>query len=141
MHVSCTFAYMPSAHHRIFLFPFIADLFLARSLIFHFLLYRHASVTQICNVLANGTGHGYPLNRVFTFSARVPAPMSGSRERKLAGSGHVTASIVSYRHGYKSRTIPRENGFQWAARDRWMIRRLSVRPLGDGRRNKRGETG
>lgn len=64
--------------------------------------------------------------------------MSGSRERKLAGSVRVTAGIVSHRHGYKSRTIPRENWFQRAAEIDGRSVGSPVRPL---RRDERGEAG
>lgn len=67
------------------LFSSISDLFLARSLIFHFLSHERER-DSICNVVQMcDTGKAHR----FTFFPLVPAPVSGSRERKLAGSARA----------------------------------------------------
>lgn len=93
------------SHSCLFLFLYCSSIFRTIARFSFFFLCGRVSVTQICNVLANAR-HTVVFVKLRSPSLLSFPPMSWFRERKLAGSVRVTAGIVSYRHGYKSRTIP-----------------------------------
>lgn len=78
--------YVSTSHHPIrpfvfFYFPLLQIDFSCDRSFFTSCYAGAVSVTQICNVLANARHTGiYPLNRVFTFSALVPANVRVPRE-------------------------------------------------------------
>lgn len=115
MHVSCIFGYIAISHSCFSIFLYCRPISRAIARFSFFSLYGRVSVTQICNVLANAHSR-VSVEPRFTFSALVPANVPVPREE----IGRKCARNRQHRRGHKSRTIPRENGFQWAARiDGW----------------------